>query len=424
MRLAVLAAAVLAAAGLGAAYAAGALGGDSHPHLAQGTPPPRPDATELAAIRRLVLTEASKKGDPSPTGGVVVPTTRRLVELVDVDTAEADIPVYFVLVHGEFTNGTLLTLTIDPQTNESIGTGLTGSTPDLDAIGKPEPLPLVGEESPLTAELELTKNVPCPNGTERRVGPDALRRFQAVTAVSCVDSERTYPGRGQWEVQVRRVAVGSVAGLQKYFEQPSESNLPKNGACLANLIVILVPVFVDAQGHRLVPRTPVDGCGHPLGYPYGRPAPVVRWHVLSVRNVRLLVSAAALAAHCAMEIKDLTADAIGPLDPTSGGRLFASTPKTMHVCIYRTPPNDFEVGRFVRGFALNAAQTSRLLGALTGAAPTGSCPAERTFAVVSAKPERWAEVELGGCWRVGGTYPDYGLGSADASVVSAILGAR
>ena len=96
-------------------------------------------------------------GEPNPTDGVVVPTTRRLAELVDVDTDEPDTAVYFVLVHGDFTaygtsvppggkppTGTILTLTIDPRTNESIGTGLPAAMPDLDAMGTPQPLRLTG----------------------------------------------------------------------------------------------------------------------------------------------------------------------------------------------------------------------------------------------------------------------------------------
>jgi hypothetical protein len=153
MRLALLVAALLTAAGLGAAYASGAFGGDSQPVVA-GVAPPPPDATELAAIRQLVLRESSTMGEPHPTDGVVVPTTRRLAELVDVDTNEADTPVYFVLARGDFTaydasvppggkppTGSILTLTIDPSTNESIGTGLPAAMPDLSSMGTPQPLP-------------------------------------------------------------------------------------------------------------------------------------------------------------------------------------------------------------------------------------------------------------------------------------------
>ncbi len=355
-------------------------------------------------------------GDPAPTNGVLVPTTRRLAELVDVDTAEADIPVYFVLVHGKFTGGALLTLTIDPETNESLGTGLVGEMPDIGAIGRPQPLPL-------GTEPELTNDVPCYEGHQRLVGRTVLRRFHAVTAVSCIEGTRTYPGQGEWWVQSRRVAVGSLSGLQRYFEQPNGPKLRKGEGCLLVARRIVVPTFVDGAGHWVVPRTPVDGCGQPLSG-YRKRLRSVHWRLVSVHRVRLMVSAAALTAHCAMGIKDLPAGGIGHLERTSGGPLFKSAPTTVRVCIYRAPPKDSEVGSFVRGFPLDRAQTHRLLGAMTGAAPSGSCADQRTFAVVATKRDRWAEVELGGCWRVGRTYPDYGLGGADPPIVRAILGLR
>lgn len=411
MKLLGLVGAALAALTFGIAAAGGAFhrGADA----VNSVPPPSPAPAELATIRRLVLAAAAKMGDPSPTGGVLVPTTSRRAELVDVDTAEADIPVYFVLVHGRFEGGTLLTLTVDPSTNRSLGAGVVGAMPDLNAIGRPQPLSL-------GPGLDLTENVPCANGHQRLAGPETVRHFEAVTAVSCVDGTRTYPGRGQWWVRIRRVAVGSLAGLQRYFEQPNGPKLAKGVLCDDVRRGTLVPTLVAADGRWLVPRTPADGCGNPLG----RGAPRVRWHVVSVHKVRLMISAPALAAHCAMGIKDLPGGGIGPLNPTSGGPVFKSSPKTLRVCVYRTPPNDFEVGNFVRGYSLDAPQTARLLSALTGAAPSGSCPNERTFAVIGAKPELWAEVELGGCFRVGRTYPGYGLGGADPSVVNAILGSR
>jgi hypothetical protein len=424
MRLALLAAALLAAAGVGSAYAAGAFGGDQRPRTAAvAAPPPPPGAVELASIRHVVLRAATKMGDPTPTAGVVVPTTRRLAELVDVDTDEADTPVYFVLVRGTFTDsaarlpkgakpptGTILTLTIDPTTNESLGGGLVRSIPDVAAMGKPEPLAL-------NMDTSRTTNVPCADGHRHLVGPDVLRGFRAVTAVSCVEGTRTYPGRGQWSVRIRRVAVGDVAALQRYFEQPNRPGLPQGGFCDGVAHFRLVPTFVDARGRWLVPRVPVDGCGEPLPG-----APKLRWRAVAVRRIRLMVSAAALAAHCAMAIKDLPGDGIGPLTPTRGGPLFKSIPKTARACIYRT--RDFEVGSFVRGFALGGTQTHRLLGALTRPAPSGSCPDAAMFAVVSSSGGRWAEVELGGCRRVGRTYPEYGLGGSDPAAVRAILGTR
>jgi hypothetical protein len=261
----------------------------------------------------------------------------------------------------------------------------------------------------------LTRRVPCFDGHQRLVGPKALRHFHAVAAVSCVDGQRIYPGHWQWSVRVRRVAGSGIASLQRYFERPSTHNVPKGGVCLLVAHFVLTPVFVDAQGRWLTPRTPVDACGTPLGK-----LPSVAWHVVSVRKLKLMVSAPALAAHCAMAVKDVPAGAIGPLQPGSGGSLFAHTPKTVNVCIFRT--EDFAVGRFQRGFALGRATTRRLLGALTGAAPTGACTNQPLFAVVGARNEEGVWVELGGCFRVAGFDGSYVLGSADGSAVRSILG--
>jgi hypothetical protein len=99
------------------------------------------------------LEEAVAAGDPHPSSGVLVPTTRRIAEQVDVgDPSEANTPAYFVLVHGNFTadgpgppgaappTGSILTLTIDPKTNQSTDSGVEDRMPDLDAIGRSEPL--------------------------------------------------------------------------------------------------------------------------------------------------------------------------------------------------------------------------------------------------------------------------------------------
>jgi hypothetical protein len=278
----------------------------------------------------------------------------------------------------------------------------------------------VGKAVPLTTALALTKHVPCRFERQHQVGRRALRKFHAVTAVSCTEGFRTYPGQGQWEVLIRRVAVGSVWRLQRAFERPDEHQVPKNVVCAAVWIVIPIPTFVDDQGHWLAPRRwPVDGCGQPLGYDY-RKGPPIRWHVVWVHRVKQLVTAAAVAAHCAMRVGNTAAWA-GPREATSGGPLFPRVPKTVRICIYRTPADNFAVGDFVRGFRLDGSQTRRLLRALNGPGPRRGCPKQRMFASVGAE-RRAADVELGGCYRV--ERPDRTSGTAEPAVIRAILGVR
>ncbi len=272
----------------------------------------------------------------------------------------------------------------------------------------------------LRTDLRLAKNVRCRGVRSHLVGPKVFSRFHAVTAVLCADGSRIYPGQGQWEVFIRKVAVSGIPAYQRYFERPSEPNVPKNGVCTANLIGLKVPVFVDAHGHTLTPRTPVDGCGHPLGLPKGERPERVRWHVVSVRRIRELVSAAAVAANCPMEWGNSVAWA-GPPRDSSGGPIFPVAPRTVRICVYRTKPDQIALGHFVRGFRLDASRTRRLLGALSGAGPRRGCPKQRTFAVVIRSPGSAVMVELGGCWRVdrGGL-----AGTTRPAVVKAILGTR
>jgi hypothetical protein len=271
----------------------------------------------------------------------------------------------------------------------------------------------------LSAALRLTRHFACLDRDRHRVDRRALRRFHAVTAVYCSSELRTYPGRGQWEVLVRKVALGSVAGLQRYYERPDEPDQPKRGVLCSDVrVVVPVPTFADAHGRWVTPlRWPEDRCGQPLGS-----RPTVRWHVIRVRRLRQLVSAAALAAKCSMRVGNIVAWAGPPHDAEAGGPLFDRTPKTVRVCVYRTPPNSFAVGQFLRGFRLGAARTRRLLGALSGPGPKRGCPKQRTFALVSGGPGNGAVVELGGCYRV--ERPDRLAGTAKPAVVRAILGGR
>jgi hypothetical protein len=110
----------------------------------------------------------------------------------------------------------------------------------------------------------------------------------------------------------------------------------------------------------------------------------------------------------------------GPREATKGGRLFDHAPKRVRVCIFRTPPNRFAVGYFVRGFRLDATRTRRLLGAIRGPGPKRGCPKQRNFAFVGNGPQAGAGIELGGCYRV--ERPDRTSGTADPAVVRAILG--
>lgn len=278
-----------------------------------------------------------------------------------------------------------------------------------------------GRGSPsLSADLRLTRHFACLDRNRHAVDRRMLRRFHAVTAVECIGGQRVYPGQGQWEVLVRKVAIGSVSGLQRYYERPDELNVPKRGAvCSGVLIGFAIPAFADAQGRWVTPaRWPRDRCGDPAGFP-----PNVHWHVVRVRRVRQLTSAAALAANCPMKVGNTVAYAGPPHNTRAGKPLFNHTPRTVGVCIYRTPADNLAVGRFVRGFHLSAARTRRLLEVINGPGPKRGCPKQRNFAALGVGPRiPEAEVELGGCYRV--ERPDRTAGTANPALVRTILAVR
>jgi hypothetical protein len=282
--------------------------------------------------------------------------------------------------------------------------------------------PMPAHRLSVRADLRLAKKVSCRGANSRLVGPKVFSRFHAVTAVACVEGFRTYPGQGQWEVISRKVAVSGIPNWQRYFERPDDQNFPpKNAGCTANLVVLLVPVFVDSQGHTLVPRTPVDRCGHPLGLAPGEKRLRVRWRTVRVRRIRQTISAAAVAANCPMKWGNSVAWS-GPPRDSSGGPLFNVAPKSVRVCVFRTKADQISLGHFIRGFRLDPSRTRRLLRALTGAGPRRGCAKQRTFAVVIASAGSVANVELGGCWRV--DRPDRLAGTANRAVARAILRVR
>ena len=166
---------------------------------------------------------------------------------------------------------------------------------------------------------------------------------------------------------MRKVATSGVPAWQRYFEQPSEPNFPKNGICTANLIVIAVPTFVDRSRRTLVPRTPVDRCGHPVGWP--------EWREVPASALACRLGAPDQAAHHGAGGRAPTArcrwgtPSPGPDHRATPGPAGRSSPgrrgESASASSGRRPDN-FAVGSFVRGFRLDGSRTRRLLGALTG----------------------------------------------------------
>jgi hypothetical protein len=280
-------------------------------------------------------------------------------------------------------------------------------------LGQSAPRPAARSMSQLAA---LTSRVPCdPAGP--KATREQLTQFHAVTAVTCGEEVRQLPGRGQWAVDVRRVATRGVAQLQAAYDRPDEPRT--QGPCLPMLINYPTVVLVDASAHALVPTSPNDPCGQPQAA-VAQGFQGTTWQVVSTHPVRQIVSPQAQASGCPQAVKDMVR--LAGARSSRGGPLFGTTPARVHLCVYQVNAGDPLDGTFQRGSVLSAADTKTLLGALTGPAPTGDCPDQSKFAAVTTDTNQMLTIELGGCWRVARSSTHWETGTANGSVVAGFVG--
>lgn len=250
---------------------------------------------------------------------------------------------------------------------------------------------------PPSPTSEYALHAPCENRQLLRQQASAaqISKFGAVAAVRCLSTERRYAGQGEWQVTLRQVATVGVARFVTGLMRPDDSTAPQGGECLS-IAYGLPPLFlVDVQGRYLHPRFPHDYCGAPLDTGYKD----LRWRTVAVDKVKQTRSQASIASGCEMGWKNENAlyARLGATHTGAGGPVFTLRPRALlKACVYR---GDAEGGDFVRVVELDAAQSTQLRGALAGPGPTHSCPAQRSFAVISAGGQ-FVNVELGGCWRV------------------------
>lgn len=286
----------------------------------------------------------------------------------------------------------------------------------------------------------VTANVPCSSASTSPVTREALRAFPAVAAMYCTQERRVYPGDGEWQVEVRYGSISDISAFKAVFEEPDRPLIPPSAipsgesfACATSSIYLAPVTFVDAGGDSILAPIPKDSqCGKPL------PEVIAAeqhqpWTELTVTKLEqtkpqseVANDNAAAAAGCASQWKNEIAmyTSLGATPYTSpGGPVLTYQPDApLHVCIYRTQPGgDPIAGMFVRGLSLDASDSSRLRGALTGPGPNGTCPTQDTFAVIRTPNGGYVNVELGGCWRVKRDGARLTVGSADSVVVRSML---
>jgi hypothetical protein len=256
-----------------------------------------------------------------------------------------------------------------------------------------------------SALRRLVAKVPCPPvGRVMAASRADLAAFDPVAAVTCEETDRTYPGDGRWLVSVHRASWSGVTALQRAFERQDRFDRHVK-ACLDVLVVGPPVLFVDRRGHYLVARYPRE---HPCTRPLQSTLRSVerhRWTVVSTTRIRQQATAVEVTAGCDAHGKNmLTIDVGSGIRPSPGGPVFTHDHARLKACIYRVSVNSAEVDNFVRGVRFDARQSASLRAALTGPGRTSSsCPSERTFAWISNRDGTEGfqiPIELGGCWRL------------------------
>jgi hypothetical protein len=269
----------------------------------------------------------------------------------------------------------------------------------------------------------LVRNAPCPVAfRDRHVATTrAVRDFAASVVIRCVDSRRTYPAAGEWQVLTRQLSVSSVAPVLSALSRPDQSSSGSQ-ICSAVGHGPLNILLADAHGRYLHPRAPTTDCGAPQPA-VQRALAAIKWRTVSVSKVQQTRSVASIASGCDMQWKNEPAiPSKSGVRPGSGGAVFTrSPPLPLRICLYGRATDPF-VGRLRRSVVVGGASVQRLRGALARPGPSGSCNSQPNFAVIRTGHDQWVNLELGGCWRV--VRDDRNplrVGSADGAVVRSVL---
>ena len=274
---------------------------------------------------------------------------------------------------------------------------------------------------------------PVAPGDLRLLDPSAT----VTAAVVCADGYAHLPGRGQWQVRrVVDVPKASLPALVAAITAPDRA--PSSGACDASLRIAPGLVLTLADGSRIRPGLPGDGC-HVLETALHALESATAGPVRTTVPVSQQASEQEVTTGCSGEAKDpaiwLEAGGSGQAPPASAaGALPASG--QVALCLY-TPEDDTMVGDLVATGRVDTPDVAAALAPVTATPPAGQAagctsphPAENSPATDwltvlalpapgpdDVTPAPRLQVELGGCRRViaGGSGTVVGYLDTDAA---------
>lgn len=293
-----------------------------------------------------------------------------------------------------------------------VALALSGCGASRSSLAAPSPTPTASDVPAVSSSTPATTSCPTSTdpGTDQGADPrNPLLPAEVVPAavVRCRVEQRDLPGKGRWTVVVQERAdsgLGDFVSAMRAADEPT----PDNQLCRARLVLVPWFVVVEASGHVVRARMPLDSCGQP------KTAVLAAFEALPYRQVsatplrqELTVAQAAAEARadtlgCTFNFKDMIA-----LGATNGFTdatkpLLSSRPDTVAVCRYGVSSQDSQVLEFVSGVAATPAETGRLLTALDASTPVRACAVEHRDVVGLFSSGAWVLVELDGCHRAAG----------------------
>jgi hypothetical protein len=225
--------------------------------------------------------------------------------------------------------------------------------------------------------------------------------FDGTEARVCGSDQRVTAAGDLVVVDLERKAAPTPA-LLSYLDRPSQRSF--GGGCPAMAWTPPWLVLLDASGGWTAPLIPTDACGFGLGI-FDEPGPpyvTLRYQEVSAREGKVVESAAARRAGCAMAWKDVVA-----LEAKSAERAamvahpFAG--REVLSCTYTVRPGEPGAGTFTRGETLSGYQRAELVAVLAvqpAATSTCSTASDRFVVLQPADGGGAVYVELTGCRRV------------------------
>ena len=275
------------------------------------------------------------------------------------------------------------------------------------ATGTPPPLGTHAVASVAGATVTCPDGAPLSDPENGRGSGAALGAGVEVQAVvRCESVLRTYPGIGQWSVQLAEVADSGLSPFLAALRTPSQQR-PGNIICPGYLLLAPWFALVDASGTVLHPPLPTDQCGQVAG-PAIAALAKLDFRVVDAVRVQQTESPEVITSGCQQNWKDIVAveadrqsvASAGVFEPFDTGSPTASA----LVCLYRAGPaqSGLRVGTLIKGGTVSGQAATNIVGQLGSLTPLAgpACPDADTFAVVTYGAGSAAYAEIDGCNRV------------------------